>query len=60
MKKIILFLLIFLIPNLSFGSDFKNINLSENSRILEKEKINIEISDKIYNLVEFKNFRKIY
>lgn len=41
-------------------SDFKNINLSENSRILEKEKINIEISDKIYNLVEFKNFRKIY
>ena len=48
-------------PNVNLQiSDFKNINLSENSKILEKEKINIEISDKIYNLVEFKNFRKIY
>lgn len=41
-------------------SDFKNINLSENSRILEKEKIDIEISNKIYNLVKFKKFRKVY
>ena len=41
-------------------NDFKNIKLSEDSEILEKEKIDMELSNKIYSLVEFKNFRKIY
>lgn len=41
-------------------NDFKNIKLSEDSEILEKEKIDMELSNKIYSLVKFKNFRKIY
>ena len=41
-------------------SDFKNINLSEDSKIQDKEKIDIELSHKIYNLVKFNNFKKIY
>ena len=41
-------------------SDFKNINLSEDSKIQDKEKIDIELSHKIYNLIKFNNFKKIY
>lgn len=60
LKKIIDFVNI---KNSNFNlkiNDFKNIKLSEDSEILEKEKIDMELSNKIYSLVKFKNFRKIY
>lgn len=41
-------------------SDFNNINLSEKSEVLEKEHIDPELATQIYNIIKFKNFRKIY
>jgi hypothetical protein len=41
-------------------SDFRNINLSEDSKIQDIEKIDTELSHKIYNLIKFNDFKKIY